>query len=244
MIIIANYEMKPDPSRFHGIQRDIFIALESSPEIFEYDSLQELLFDIDLREHIILAAEDLSKSKAKFTPFSTSKFNPEIWTKTKYGYLLHPDIFASDGIKDIFNNSQEYAFECSTAIVIIFYKAVLDLIPLSFFNTLFQRLLLWDWNHDQDLSIVTKKGHDFIPGDVVYFYNPDYNHPVWMGENAVYLGNGQYFGHGIGIKTEEGMIEDLNTLRRKNATRSAHLISQHSRLSTKYLSQFAKQIYQ
>ncbi|MEH7524687.1 protein-glutamine gamma-glutamyltransferase [Bacillus sp. JJ1503] len=243
MIIISSYEIKPNQSNFQGTEREIFIALESSPSIHQYDSLHELLFDIRLRKHIILAAKDLQKSEATFTPFITSKFNPRIWTKIKYGYLLNPSIQPSDAIKDVFKNGKEYAFECSTAIVFIYYKAVLDLISVSYFNTLFQRLLVWDWNYDSDLSIVTKIGSDFIPGDVVYFFNPDYGHPVWTGENAVYLGDGLYFGHGIGIKTEEEMIKTLNTLRRKNATRSAYLISQHSRLNTKYLSQFAKPLY-
>lgn len=240
MIIISSYEIKPNQNNFHGKEKEIFIALESSPLIHQYDSLHELLFDIQLRKHIIMAANDLEKSGATFAPFITSKFNPRIWTKIKYGYLLNPEIPPSEAIKDVFKNGKEYAFECSTAIVIIYYKAVLDLISVSYFNTLFQRLLVWDWNYDQDLSIITKIGRDFIPGDVVYFYNPDYGHPVWTGENAVYLGDGLYFGHGIGTKTETEMIEALNTLRKKNATKSAYLISQHSRLNTKYLSQFAK----
>ncbi|WNS76924.1 protein-glutamine gamma-glutamyltransferase [Bacillus sp. DTU_2020_1000418_1_SI_GHA_SEK_038] len=243
MIIISNYELKPSQNRFHGTEREIFIALETSPSIHQYNSLHELLFDIRLRKHIILAANNLQKSEVTFAPFSTSKFNPRIWTKIKYGYLLKPSILPSDAIKDVFENGKEYAFECTTAIVIIFYKAVLDLISVSYFNTLFQRLLVWDWNHDQDLSIITKIGSNFIPGDVVYFYNPDYDHPVWTGENAVYLGDGLYFGHGIGIKTEEEMINDLNSLRKKDATKSAYLISQHSRLNTNYLSQFAKRHY-
>lgn len=240
MIMLRNYEIKPNPNRFQGMQREIFIALENSPSIHSFDSLFELQFDLKLREHIISSAKELHKSKASFSPFNTSNFNPQIWTKTKYGYLLHPSILPSDAIKDIFKNGEEYSFECSTAIVIIFYKAVLDTISLSYFNTLFQRLLVWDWNYDRDLSIVTTVGSNFIPGDVVYFYNPDFAHPVWMGENAVYLGNGLFFGHGVGIETEDGMIHALNTLRKKNTTSSAYLISQHSRLNTKYLSQFAK----
>jgi protein-glutamine gamma-glutamyltransferase len=243
MIVMNGYGPKPVIGRFQGIQREIYLALEKSPVLHSYESLHELLFDIQLRENIISAAKKLFESGVEFSPFNTSKFNPEIWTKTKYGYLLDPAIPASEAIKDIYKNSKEYAFECTTAIVVIFYYAVLNTISTSYFNTLFQRLLVWDWNYDRDLSIITKVGRDFIPGDVVYFYNPDFAHPVWTGENAVYLGNGQYFGHGIGMKTAEGMIEALNTLRVENATKSAYLISQHSRLNTKYLSQFAKQYF-
>lgn len=242
MIIINDYGPKPEISRFQGVKRDIFLALENSSMVHEYASLHEFLFDLQLRENLILAARKLHESGVTFAPFITSKFNPKIWTKTKYGYLLNPNVLPSDAIKDIFNNGKEYAFECSTAIVIIFYKAVLDSIATSHFNSLFQRLLVWDWNYDRDLGIITKAGRDFIPGDVVYFYNPDFDHPVWTGENTVYLGNNLFYGHGIGIETAEGMVKALNTLRKPNSTKSAYLISQHSRLDTRYLAQFARRV--
>lgn len=241
MIVLSDYGLKPAVGSFQGLKREIYLALENSPLQHMYGSLHELLFDLQLRENIIRTAKKLHESNVAFAPFQTSKFNPEIWQKIKYGYLLKPSVPPSQAINDIFINSNQYAFECSTAIVIIYYKAVLDTISTSYFNMLFQRLLVWDWNYDRDLGIITKVGRDFIPGDVVYFFNPDYDHPVWTGENTVYLGNGLYFGHGIGIESEEGMIKALNTLRKENATQSAYLISQYSRLNTKYLSQFAKQ---
>ncbi|NRG48046.1 protein-glutamine gamma-glutamyltransferase [Bacillus sp. CRN 9] len=242
MTVIVQSSPKPPVSRFRGIQKDIYHALESSEQLHHYNTLHELLFELLLRENLIKAANQMHNSQAEFAPFTHSKFNPEIWTKTKYGYVLNPYIMPSDAILDVFHNSKEYAFECSTAIVLLFYKAVLDSIAVSRFNTLFQGLLVWDWNYDQDLGIDTRIGRDFIPGDVVYFYNPDFDHPIWTGENAVYLGNNQYFGHGVGLETEQGMIEALNTLRKPGATRDAYLISQHSRLNYKYLSQFARRI--
>lgn len=241
MIVMNSFETKPAATQLQGVKREIYTALENSPETFHYSSLHELIFDLNLRENIIRAARRLHETEVAFAPFTSSKFNPKFWTKIKYGYLLNDYVLPSDAIKDVFSNGKEYAFECTTAIVLIFYKAVLDTIATSYFNSLFQRLLVWDWNYDQDLGIITKRGMNFIPGDVVYFYNPDFSHPVWTGENAVYLGGGLYFGHGIGIETEEGMIKALNTLRKPGSTRSAYLISQHSRLNTRYLSQFTRQ---
>ena len=243
MIVIGSYEKKPAVNQFSGLKQEIYLALENSPNYHQYSSLHEFIFELNLREKIILAARALNDSEITFAPFDSSKFNQKFWTKIKYGYLLKPNVLPSYAIKDVFTNGKEYAFECSTAIVLIYYKAVLDSIATSYFNSLFQRLLVWDWNYDQDLGIITKVGRDFIPGDVVYFYNPDFAHPVWTGENTVYLGNDQYFGHGIGIKSEKGMIEALNTLRKPNSLRDAYLISQHSRLNTRYLSQFAKRAF-
>lgn len=239
MTIFVNYAQKPDPLRFNGVQRDIYFALENNSLLHQYDNVHQLLFEIRLRESIIKAAKMLHDSQVEFSPFTTSKFNPVKWRKIKYGYLQNPDVLPSEAISDVFQNSGEYAFECTTAIVLIFYKAVLDSISISHFNMLFQDLLVWDWKHDYDLGIITKMGSEFIPGDVVYFFNPEYDHPVWSGENAIYLGKDLYFGHGIGIETAEGMVDALNTLRKKGATISAYLIAQHTRLNVKYLAQFS-----
>ena len=104
---------------------------------------------------------------------------------------------------------------------------------------MFNNLLVWNWNYDADLQIITKRGEAYIPGDVIYFANPDYKEPIWIGANTVVLGRDQYYAHGIGIKTAAGMIAALNSLRKEGATRSAYLLKQHSRLNTRYLFQFA-----
>ena len=58
---------------------------------------------------------------------------------------------------------------------------------------------------DSELGIKPYYTNYIIPGDVVYFNNPDFDPltPQWRGENAVVLEDGTYFGHGIGIATAE-----------------------------------------
>jgi protein-glutamine gamma-glutamyltransferase len=223
-----------------GYQKEIYMEMEKSYELFEYLSSEELHFELRLRENIIQAALDLNGSGAVFTSFQYSNFNPAYWGRGSNGYVLRPDVIPSDAIRDIYLNGTMYGFECSTAMVIVFYKAVLDSIRESAFNFLFNNLLVWNWSYDPDLDIITKRGEVFIPGDVVHFANPDYRDPIWKGENAVVVGGNKYFGHGIGIKTAEEMIAALNTLRRDGATRSAYLLKQHSRLNARYLFQFSK----
>jgi protein-glutamine gamma-glutamyltransferase len=222
-----------------GKQREIYDHLDHSLTLFEFDSTFQLLFEIRLRENIIEAALKLKDASVAFTSFKYSKFNPIYWTKGPSGYLLNPNVRPSDAISDIFDNGQEYGFECSTAMVIIFYKAVLESIRVADFNYLFRGLLVWNWNYDPDLAIITLEGSEFIPGDVVYFMNPDFEMPIWRGENAVVLGKGLYYGHGIGIGTAKEMIDALNTLRKEGSTTSAFMLQQHSRLNSKYLSQFS-----
>lgn len=222
-----------------GKQKEIYDDLDQSLTMFEYDTPFQLLFEIRLRENIIEAALKLKEASVAFTSFKYSKFNPVYWTKGPRGYLLNPNVRPSDAISDIYRNGQEYAFECSTAMVVIFYKAVLDSIKVQDFNYLFRNLLVWNWNHDSDLAIITLEGSEFIPGDVVYFMNPDFDKPIWRGENAVVLGNGLYYGHGIGIGTADEMIKALNTLRKTGSSTSAFILQQHSRLNFKYLSRFS-----
>ncbi|WP_308218774.1 hypothetical protein [Bacillus cereus group sp. BfR-BA-01347] len=64
-------------------------------------------------------------------------------------------------------------------------------------------MYLYSWHFDPDLGLKTIYINHFLPGDVVYFNNPDFHPqtPWWIGENAVVLGDGTYFGHGLGIKT-------------------------------------------
>lgn len=224
----------------NGLQKEIYIEMEKSSERFVYLTAEELRFELLLRENIIKAALDLNESEAVFTSFEYSIFNPAYWVRGSNGYLLRPDVLPSKAIRDIFINGSKYGFECSTAMVIIFYKAVLESIRESAFNHLFNNLLVWNWSYDPDLDIITRRGNQFIPGDVIYFNNPDYKDPLWRGENAVVLGGNKYFGHGIGIKTAEEMIAALNTLRIEGSTRSAHILNQHSRLNVRYLSQFSK----
>jgi protein-glutamine gamma-glutamyltransferase len=206
---------------------------------FSYDHLQ---FDLHLRQSIIQAARDLFASKAKFTTFDKAKCNERFWRLTDQGgFKLKWGNLPSDAIRDIFQNGTLYGFECATAMVIIFYKAVLDSINLDQFNRIYQGMYLRDWQSDDDLPIYTRRGNDFLPGDCLYFNNPQFdpNKPQWRGENVIDLGNGLYFGHGIGIKTSEGMIESLNKKRKPYATESAYLLSQMTRLDDNYLFQFS-----
>lgn len=226
--------------QLHENQKQILTALQENSTVFYYYSLRELLFEIKLRENIIHAAKLMNDSGATFTSFSHSKFNPKYWVKGSQGYVLKPNVLPSKAIDDIFYNGDMYGFECSTAIVLIYYKAVLDSIDVAAFNRLFRNLLVWNWNYDIDLIIITQRGTEFIPGDVVYFANPDYELPIWLGENAVFLGEGQYFGHGIGIGSSEDMINALNSLRKEGATKSAFMLNQHSRLNFRRLARYAR----
>ncbi|BDG37258.1 protein-glutamine gamma-glutamyltransferase [Saccharococcus caldoxylosilyticus] len=233
------------PSSLSKSQEKIFEALLKSPETYVYQNKHQLLFEIVLRDRIIHSAVALAKSKVRFAIFRFSKCNEQFWIRNELGgFQLRKEVLPADAINDIFVNSHLYAFECATAIVIVFYKAVLDVIDQQTFNTLFSNLLLYDWHVDRDLGIKTKKGEDYLPGDCLYFKNPEFDPqtPQWQGENTIYLGDDLHYGHGIGVTTTAGIIAALNRKRKKFATKSAYLVPQTTRVDFAYLSKFASNL--
>ncbi|UII57109.1 protein-glutamine gamma-glutamyltransferase [Cytobacillus spongiae] len=239
MIRIQGKPIVEKPESLTVTQTVVYNSLLNSRYEYRYESVQQLWFELMVRENIMKFALELSRSNAQFQTFNGASFNPVYWIKTSKGFILQPNVHPSDAVRDIYRNSNLYGFECSTAIMVIYYNAVLASIPKRSFDYLFQNLIIWDWNYDSDLGMTTIVGDDFIPGDVVYFFNPDYELPVWTGENAVYLGDDSFFGHGIGVESSSGMIEKLNTLRKPNATETAYLLQQYTRLNFNYLSQFS-----
>lgn len=222
-----------------SIESIIFQSIRNSPYIHQYLSMNELLFEIQLRKNIILSAKTLNQSAAEFESFDKSKANPQFWYVTEEGgFQLKQGVKPSAAIRDIYTNSNLYAFECATAILIIIYYAVLNTIGDRLFNQYFQNLYLYSWHADTDLGIQTIENNYFIPGDVVYFNNPDFDPtmPWWRGENAILLEDGTFAGHGVEIKTADQMIQYLNEVRKPFSTQSAYLMKDVTRPSFQYLS--------
>ena len=227
--------------RLSSIERKIVDELSSSEMIYEYNSLNELKFELNLRKNIVYAAIELYRSKVAFATFRESKCNPIYWTRTdEGGFLIKEDVESTDAINDIFINSSEYATECATAILIIYYKAVLNIFPEELFNKMFANIHLMSWFYiDKDLDIrLYQNVDDNLHGDCRYFKNPDVDPltPEWQGENAMYLRDGLYYGHGIGIRTADSMIKVLNNFRKEDPTESAYLLDSATRPNFKYLS--------
>ncbi len=235
MIQVAEFMIKPEHPNLElmsGQAKKILENMALHNEVYRYPSFKELFFEIKMRLNIKNAAKDLNISGAKFATFATSTCNPVFWELRRTGaFVLKKDILPSDAIIDIFKNGQLYAFECATAMVIVFYKATLDSITTHDFNRLFADLVLYDWHYDKDLGLSTTRGNEFLVGDCIYFKNPEFNPntPYWRGENAIVMDHDLYYGHGIGITSAEKIIEHLNKMRREHATESAYILEQVTR---------------
>ncbi|MFY0761947.1 protein-glutamine gamma-glutamyltransferase [Metabacillus dongyingensis] len=226
-----------------GEQKEILDLMVKYEEVYSYEHFNHLKFELDLRIEIVKAATALYQSGVKFTTFEHSRCNPALWNLTSQGAIvIKPGVPPSEGIRDLYANGKLYAFECATAIVAVFYKAVLEIIEERHFNRLFAGMILYDWHYDDDLGVFTRRGNDYLPGDCVYFKNPDFDpeKPQWRGENTIDMGYDLYYGHGIGIKDAEGIIASLNKYRKKGAVQTAYLLSQVTRLDYRYLYVYRK----
>jgi protein-glutamine gamma-glutamyltransferase len=217
----------------NNLQNAIAEKLYSSSKQYNYNSTDELKFELDLRAGIVAAARMFYKSKVAFKVFRDSMCNSDFWERTPNGgFMLKKGVKPSDAINDIFTNGRKYGTECATAIVIIYYKAILDVIHEYDFNQMFPSINLMDWYYtDSGLGVQNhKNAADYLPGDCRYFTNPDVNPttPEWQGENVIDLGDGTYFGHGLGMKNDKQIISALNTRRKSEAAQSAYLMDSAS----------------
>lgn len=213
----------------------------ASSEEYQYNNLNQLKFELDLRKEIVNTSIDLNNSDLAFSNFNESKCNPEYWFRTNNGgFKLKEGVNPNEAIIDIFVNGSKYATECATALMIVYYKALLNTYSNELFNKLFPKIYLMDWDVTEPLLIdVTflHKTKDILPGDRGYFENPDFDPatPEWQGENVIILPDSMYYGHGIGITTSEEIIQALNSTRIAGATQTAYLLDSIGRPNFKKL---------
>mgnify|MGYP007112383158 CR=1 FL=1 len=221
-----------------SVERKIVQAMIEDSLVHSYETIDELRFELKLRKNIIASAKAMNESNMDFEVFSTSRCNPKYWILTESGgFRLRNDVLPSDAIEDFYRNSSLYGFECATAKVILLYHAILNTIGKQTFDHFFQNLYLYSWHYDPDLGLRSTRTDHFIPGDIVYFKNPDVNPstPWWRGENGVLLEDGMFFGHGIGIMTGEEIINYLNKMRKSESAVSAYQLNSAARPAFKHL---------
>lgn len=213
-----------------SVESQLLEQMSSGAGSYRYDSLEQLKFELALRREIVGAAEALSRSGLRFAVFHKSKCNPDYWERTANGgFQLKSGANPSEAIRNIFTNGRKYATECATAMVIVYYGALLKVWPEETFNRLFPSIYLMNWHRlDPLLAEVgsPKKAADILLGDRCYFRNPqvDPKVPELQGENVIVLPKGLYYGHGVGIVTADQIIRMLNANRIEGATQSAYFM--------------------
>ncbi|MBI1916597.1 MAG: hypothetical protein HYS12_17955 [Planctomycetes bacterium] len=208
------------------------------------DDLDEV---IRFREGLVQAARALQKSKITFNP----KLYAEIADKSPLKEFWESDglggirVIAgksrAEALDALFKNDKDLSVDCATGTIVVSLKALRDFHKDNF-DKLFPKLNLRGFRTHpevrrvgQGVGAILFTAAPLFPGDRVMFKNPDAKEDAWKNENTVYLGGGkfdaqgnyvsggEFFGHGIGIRSPEGMIERLNAKRREGATQSAYM---------------------
>jgi protein-glutamine gamma-glutamyltransferase len=224
-----------------SIERQLLNTMSESSGTYQYDNLDQLKFELRLRKEIVNASAALNRSSFSFAVFRRSRCNPKYWDRTANGgFRLKDGVEPSAAIKDILVNGREYATECATAMMIVYYIALLNVFSEGLFNKTFPRIYLMNW-HSLD-PLLREAGTpvrvtDILIGDRGYFNNPDVapETPELQGENVIVLPDELYYGHGIGITTAREIIQILNRNRRQGATRSAYFMDVAARPDFKKL---------
>jgi protein-glutamine gamma-glutamyltransferase len=225
----------------NSVQRKVLDTMISSTNTYEFESVDELKFELQLRKEIVDSSIALNRSGMDFKVFKESRCNPEFWERTESGgFKLKEDVKPSDGMNDIFTNGREYGTECATAMTIVYYKSLLNVFGEELFNNTFKTIYLMDWDVRDPLLREVRMMQpikDVLLGDRQYFSNPDVNPetPEWQGENVIVLDKDKYYGHGIGITNGERIIKALNSNRKEDATQSAYLMGTAGRPNFKKL---------
>ncbi|MDP2339955.1 MAG: hypothetical protein Q8O67_03270 [Deltaproteobacteria bacterium] len=197
--------------------------------------------DIAFRAHVVKAAKDLAASGASFSGAAGSdKVNKDFWTMG-FGGRMQVRKWMPDGsigkpstaLRDLFQQGNKYGFECATAMMVIYHKAILDHVGDAAFDKMFsepKNLAFFRWEiEDQDYVDVKKLVHKpmpLSPGSHYYYENPaaSTENSAFGGENVMYLGDGQFYAHGIigasgsYLVTEKEIVATLSSLREAGAT--------------------------
>lgn len=213
----------------NSLQSYILNSLNQIDETVNYESIDELKFELQLRAAIVDSSIKLSQSNMGFATFRESKCNSKYWKRLKNGgFQVLPNVKSSDAIMDIYHHGSLYATECATAMVIVLYRALLMVFDESLFNEVFPQIYLMNWHNLDpkiaDMGYLVSTTY-YLPGDRRYFYNPEVSHetPEWQGENSIQLINEKFYAHDFGIVSANEIIEALNNERKSGATQTAFL---------------------
>ncbi len=216
--------------------------LTNSKEKYNYDTLEQLKFELLFRKEIVSAGNKLNRSGIKFRVFRQSICNTHFWNRTNDGgFTLKKNVSSWDAINDIFKHGSNYGTECATAILIVYFGALANIFSKESFDSVFSDITLMNWHkvHSKLKEVGSvMRVTDYLPGDRRYFKNPDVDPltPEFQGENVLDMGSGNYYGHPFGVAKAKRIIDALNGLRKKGAEKPAYLLDSVGRPNFKNLS--------
>lgn len=249
-ILDANFDGKLDAN-------DLVFTKDAAGKVDVKKIGQALCDKVRIGGAMVDAAYAMNKAQHEFGDL---KVNSKLWRAegTELGIMhLRAGAKPADALRDIFAQPEKYQFECATAICVIRYKAILDLIGEKDFNRIMGDLKIGPWEQENDAAkawSVRGKAQDgskiaasekdvkadLKPGDYTYFKNWSVSlsgwSGGWQGENVIYLGGGKYYGHPFGVTTGQAIVDHLNTNRQNRGNvKSASLMDLRASLDPSIL---------
>ncbi|MDR0917024.1 MAG: protein-glutamine gamma-glutamyltransferase [Oscillospiraceae bacterium] len=218
-----------------GIESSCVRALAQSGARYDYPSVNVLDFELAMRREIVNSAARLLRSGLRFEVFRDSYCNMRYWVRTMDGgFDLRPGAQPSAAVRDIYQNGTAYGTECATAMQIVYFGALIAVVGDAAFDRAFSGISLMNWHKLTRALAETgsmRQFPDYLAGDRRYFANPDVNllTPEWQGENVIDMGDGSYYGHGVGRLSGGEIIANLNQNRRPASQRGAYLMQSAGR---------------
>lgn len=248
-LLDANFDGKLD-------KNDLVFAKDAAGKVTVQKIGQALCDRVRIGAAMVDASHAMADAKHEFGDL---KANKQLWRTegTEMGTMhLKPGKRPSEAIRDIFEHPEKYQFECATALVVLRYKAMLELIGERDFDRICKDLKCGPWEQENDAAAAWKvrgKGqegkvaatdadvkNDLKPGDYTYFKNwsvsiAGYN-AGWQGENVISLGKGMYYGHPFGIVSGKEIVDYLNQNRRTTGNvKSASLLDLRASVDPSFL---------
>lgn len=182
---------------------------------------------VRIQAHVVDAANQMNDAAIDFAA-RNFRVNQQYWWVGYGGKMgVRFGQRPSAALADIFNNGRAYSMECATATLATFYKAILDRIGPDDFDKQFPRLQLYRWRIQAPAFEAAKRQErlgGMLPGDYTYYVNPEVapENAAFAGENVIDVGDGLFFGHGIGIVSESELLDELDSMRSAGATKKAY----------------------
>lgn len=232
---------------------DVVLSKKDDGKLLVERVSQKMADETKVGAAMVNASEKMHSSGVSFQVIKNHKANPDYWTIGAGGVLeLKPGVKPSEALADITKNGGKYGFECATGLVVVYYQAMLELLGPQDFDRVASDLRMGPWVMEDDLDrLMTNRSPNpgagvetplgdkkLTPGEYYYFRNWDVTDEArergWQGENVIYLGEGKFYGHGIGLGPGADFVNKLAG-EMKPGGRTPSLLNINSYLSTDVL---------
>jgi protein-glutamine gamma-glutamyltransferase len=165
--------------------------------------------------------------RMRFALSANTNLDPKYFRRDSRSFVLQRGVRASQALDALYKDLENYGFECATAISIVHYAAIRDVLRQltgsdAEFDRRFKDLRIGQLTMGTENDVREARSYvrgQIQVGDHGYFSTPDVDPTArlngWNGENVIYLGDGRYFGHPFGISDAKTIISHLNRQRRQ-----------------------------